>query len=63
MRVTAVYRDRVFMPREPVNLAEGTEVDVVIPERPVVDPDDPTGWKAAQSLIGCIEEAWPVEVK
>jgi hypothetical protein len=37
-----------------------TEVEVMArfeetPERPLLDPDDPTGWKAIRRLIGCIK--------
>lgn len=50
--VKAVYENGVFKPKEPVSLDEHAEVDVVIPSRPVRDPDDPTGWKAIRRLIG-----------
>lgn len=30
---------------------------MLIPERPSSDADDPTGWKAAEALIGFIEDA------
>lgn len=32
-------------------------MEVLIPERSAPDDDDPTGWKAAESLIGFIEDA------
>ena len=53
----AIYEDGVFKPQGPVHLEEHTEVEVLIPERPSSDADDPTGWKAAEALIGFIEDA------
>lgn len=57
MTVKAVYEHGVFKPQVPVNLEEHTEVEVLIPERLAPDADDPTGWKAAEALIGFIEDA------
>ena len=57
--VKAIYEDGVFKPQEPVHLAEKTEVEVLIPTKAPEDADDPTGWKAIDSLIGCIKEAPP----
>lgn len=57
MTVKAIYENGVFKPREPVHLKEHTEVEVVIPAAPVTDADDPTGWKAAEALIGFIDDA------
>jgi predicted DNA-binding antitoxin AbrB/MazE fold protein len=54
--VKAIYEDGVFKPKEPVHLQEKTEVDVLIPAEPKQDDDDPTGWKTARELIGCITE-------
>lgn len=54
--VKAVYEDGVFKPKEPVELEEHAEVEVLIPTRAKVDDDDPTGWKTARELIGCITE-------
>jgi predicted DNA-binding antitoxin AbrB/MazE fold protein len=54
--VKAVYEDGVFKPKEPVQLKEKTEVDVLIPVESRPDDDDPTGWKTARELIGCITE-------
>ena len=48
MTVKAVYENGVFKPREPVNLEEHTEVEILIPEKSSPDADDPTGWKAAE---------------
>jgi len=59
MTVKAVYENGVFKPMEPVDLKEHTEVEVLIPESASPDADDPTGWKAAEELIGFIEDAPP----
>jgi predicted DNA-binding antitoxin AbrB/MazE fold protein len=59
MTVKAIYENGVFKPQEPVNLEEHTEVDVVIPAAATTDADDPTGWKAAEALIGFIDDAPP----
>ena len=53
--VRAVYEGGVFKPQEPVHLDERTEVEVLIPTAAPPDEDDPTGWKTADALIGCIE--------
>ena len=45
----------MFKPQKPVDLEEHTEV--LIPMRSKLDPDDPTGWNAAEALIGFIEDA------
>lgn len=47
----------MFKPQEPVDLEEHTEVRVLIPAPVTVDPADPTSWKAAEALIGFIEDA------
>ncbi len=57
MTVKATYENGVFKPREPIHLAEHTEVEVVIPAAAPRDADDPTGWKAAEALIGFIDDA------
>lgn len=57
MSVKAIYENGVFKPREPVQLEEHTEVEVLIPVPPSPDADDPTGWKAAEALIGFIDDA------
>lgn len=57
MTVKAVYENGVFKPKEPVQLKEHTEVEVLIPESSLSDADDPTGWKAAEGLIGFIADA------
>ena len=54
--VKAVYEGGVFKPKEPVDLEEHTEVDVLIPVESEPEDDDPTGWKTARELIGCITE-------
>ncbi len=57
MTVKAIYENGVFRPQEPVQLAEHTEVEVLIPVPVAPDTDDPTGWKAAEGLIGFIKDA------
>ena len=57
MTVKAIYENGVFKPREPINLEEHTEVEVLIPLPSSPDDDDPTGWKTAEDLIGFIEDA------
>ena len=61
--VNAVYEDGVFKPEEPVNLQEKARVRLVIEsgEPALADDDDPTGWKAIDRLIGCIEDTPPGE--
>ena len=59
--VKAVYEDGVFKPKEPVNLRDKTEVEVLIPSEPVQDDDDPTGWKAAREFIGMWKGGTPGE--
>jgi predicted DNA-binding antitoxin AbrB/MazE fold protein len=53
--VKAIYEDGVFKPKEPVGLEEHAEVEVLIPTQPKRDPDDPTGWKAIDRLIGSLK--------
>jgi predicted DNA-binding antitoxin AbrB/MazE fold protein len=57
MTVKAIYENGVFKPQEPVHLEEHTEVEVLIPGSSAPDADDPTGWKAAEALIGFIDDA------
>ena len=57
MTVRAIYENGVFRPQEPVHLEVRTEVDVLIPATTSPDADDPTGWKAAEALIGFIDDA------
>jgi predicted DNA-binding antitoxin AbrB/MazE fold protein len=52
----AIYENGVFKPKEPVNLQERTEVEVLVPTQASSD-DDLTGWAAAQALIGFIDDA------
>ena len=59
MTVKAIYENGVLRPREPVHLEEHTEVEVLIPSSASPDTDDPTGWQAAEALIGFIEDAPP----
>jgi predicted DNA-binding antitoxin AbrB/MazE fold protein len=58
--VKAVYENGVFKPKEPVDLQEKTEVEVLIPTPPPPRGcDDPTDWKAIEELIGFIKDAPP----
>lgn len=57
MTVKAIYENGVFKPQHPIDLEEHTEVKVLIPVPSSLDADDPTGWKAAEALIGFIEDA------
>jgi hypothetical protein len=50
--IKVVYEDGVFKPKEPVQLEEHSEVEVLILARYSRDPSDPTGWKAIDSLMG-----------
>jgi predicted DNA-binding antitoxin AbrB/MazE fold protein len=54
--IKAVYENGVFKPKEPVHLEERTEVEVLIPRDSHQDEADPTGWKTARDLVGCIRE-------
>jgi len=55
-RSQSYLRERRLQPKEPVQLQERTEVEVLIPTQSPSD-DDPTGWAAARALIGFIEDA------
>ena len=55
--VKAIYEDGVFKPKEKVDLQEKTEVEVLIPTPTPAEDDDPTGWKTAMELMGCIKDA------
>jgi len=54
--VAAVYEDGVLKPETPLNLEEKSKVTVTIetPQPASVDADDPTGWKAIDSLVGSV---------
>jgi len=57
--VDGVVEDGVIKPERPLGLKEKTKVHVTIQvqeEAPPAADDDPTGWKAAHTLIGCITE-------
>ena len=41
--VKAIYEDGVFKPKEPVDLEEKAEVEVILPTAPSLAEDDPTG--------------------
>lgn len=54
--VKTIYENGVFKPKKPVHLQERTEVEVLVPTREPAD-DDPTGWDAAEALMGFIDDA------
>ena len=54
--VKAIYEGGVFKPVTPIRLKEATEVEVLVPTEAAEDDSDPTGWKTARELIGCITE-------
>ena len=55
--VDALYEDGVFKPEHPVDLKDKTKVHLVIEAAaPPAEDDDPTGWKTAMELMGCIED-------
>jgi predicted DNA-binding antitoxin AbrB/MazE fold protein len=61
--VDAVYEDGVLKPERPLALKDKAKVRVTI-EAKAEEPssaDDPTGWKAIDRLIGCIEDTSPGE--
>ena len=56
--VDAVYEDGVFKPVHPVDLKDKTKVHLVIETTSApAEDDDPTGWKTAMELMGCIKDA------
>jgi predicted DNA-binding antitoxin AbrB/MazE fold protein len=57
--VKAIYEGGVFKPKEPVDLQDKSEVEVLLPDKPPQEEDDPTGWKAIDSLRGIIKGAPP----
>ena len=61
MTVKAIFENGVFRPQEPVHLTERTEVEVLTPAATSPVVDDPTDWKAAEELIGFIDDA-PADV-
>ena len=61
MTVKAIYENGVFKPAGPIHLKEHTEVEVLIPEMAPADAVDPTGWEAAEALIGFVDDA-PVDM-
>ena len=64
IHIDAVYEDGVLKPERPLDLEEKAKVHVIIEAKDkqapaTKDDDDPTGWKAAQELIGFIKDAPP----
>jgi predicted DNA-binding antitoxin AbrB/MazE fold protein len=56
--IDAIYENGVFKPEQPVALKEKTRVHLVIEDAvPPAEDDDPTGWKTAMELMGCIKDA------
>jgi predicted DNA-binding antitoxin AbrB/MazE fold protein len=57
MTVKAIYENGVLKPRTPLPLKEHEEVELEIKSTaPAAADDDPTGWKAADELIGFIKD-------
>jgi hypothetical protein len=54
--IRAIYDHGVFRPVAPVRLKEATEVEVYVPGEAVEDQNDPTGWAAADAVIGFIKD-------
>ena len=58
--VDAVYEDGVLKPERPLALKEKAKVHVTIEtkaeETSPAEDDDPTGWKTARELIGCVTD-------
>jgi len=50
--IKAIYEDGVLKPKSPLQLEEHSEVEVLVLKPVARDADDPTGWKAIDSLIG-----------
>jgi predicted DNA-binding antitoxin AbrB/MazE fold protein len=58
--VDAIYEAGVFKPERPVDLKDKTKVYLVIESALEHGADDdPTGWKTAMELKGCIKGAPP----
>jgi predicted DNA-binding antitoxin AbrB/MazE fold protein len=58
--VDAIYEEGVFKPEKPVDLKDKTKVRLVIEPAPEPGDDgDPTGWKTAMELKGCIKGGPP----
>ena len=55
--VKAVYEDGVLKPKTPLQLEEHSEVEVLVLKPSARDADDPTGWKAIDSVIGAAKGA------
>ena len=59
--VEAIYENGVLVPEKPLDLREHTKVRVIVQDEIGAatgsGDDDPTGWKTARELIGCIKDA------
>jgi predicted DNA-binding antitoxin AbrB/MazE fold protein len=57
--VEAIYENGVLKLEKPLDIEEHAKVRVIIEdgrEAAPAEADDPTGWKSARGLIGCITE-------
>ena len=54
-----IWEDGVFKPKERVEFEEHTELEVLVLQQPRRNPDDPTGWKTVDRLIGIAKNAPP----
>ena len=59
--VEAIYENGVLRPEKPLGFKEHSKVRVIVEDeseaRAATEDDDPTGWKTARELIGCIKDA------
>jgi predicted DNA-binding antitoxin AbrB/MazE fold protein len=56
----AIYENGVLVPEKPLDLKEHAKVRILVEAEeaaPTTSDDDPTGWKTARELIGCIKDA------
>jgi predicted DNA-binding antitoxin AbrB/MazE fold protein len=56
INVEAVYEDGVLKPERPLALKDKAKVHVTIEAEAMSVDEDPTGWKTAERLMGCITE-------
>ena len=57
MTVKAIYENGVFRPKEPVDLAEHTEVEVVLPPADSSKATARTAWDSIEEIIGIVKNA------
>ncbi len=53
MTVKAIYQDGVFMPTEPVHIADRTPVEVIVPE------SDPQERKNQEEIFALLRRSYP----